>query len=303
MSSDGSGALIPRDSVVVEIAGERSSRKNTFWDRAAIGLAYAFLAVGTVTMIAPLAWMVSTSLKTLVEANGYPPRWIPAEPRWSNYQELFDQLPFARFIFNSFKVSILAMIGQLVTTSMAGFAFARLRFRGREVLFVLLLVTLMIPPQVTLIPQYLIFRELGWVNSHLALIVPFWFGGAFGTFLMRQFFLTIPQDLVDAAKIDGCTPLRMYWEIFLPLSFPALAALAVFVFLDRWNDLLYPLIYLNTVDLMTVTIGISYFLGQYYADTPLLMAASSVAVVPTIMVFIIAQRFFIQGVVLSGLKG
>jgi multiple sugar transport system permease protein len=285
------------------IADDQSGHQSRAWQHIGQIAALIVLVAGAITMLVPLLWMVSTSLKTLVEANAFPPQWIPAEPQWSNYRELFEQVPFARFIFNSFKVSLLAVLGQLVTTSMAGFVFARLQFRGRELLFLLLLVTLMIPPQVTLIPQYLIFRELGWVNTHLALIVPFWFGGAFGTFLMRQFFLTIPQDLVDAAKLDGCTPWRMYWQIFLPLSVPALAALAVFIFLERWNDLLGPLIYLNDVDLMTVTIGISYFLGQYYADTPLLMAASCISVLPTIVVFTVAQQYFIQGVVLSGLKG
>jgi multiple sugar transport system permease protein len=216
---------------------------------------------------------------------------------------VFEQVPFARFIYNSFKVSILGVIGQLLTTSMAGFAFARLRFRWREPLFLLLLATLMIPPQVTLIPQYLIFRELGWINTHLVLILPFWFGGAFGTFLMRQFFLTVPQDLYDAARIDGCNPLRIFWQIFLPLSGPALATLAIFTFLARWNDLIGPLIYLNDTDLMTVTVGISYFIGQYYADTPLLMAASCISILPTIVLFMAAQRYFVRGVVLSGIKG
>jgi len=287
-----------RDVVEVE-----SGRRRRIVSRVLQASAYLLLIAGAITMVTPLVWMVSTSLKTLIDANRYPPEWIPSEPQWSNYRDLFEQVPFARFIFNSFKVSVLAVAGQLVTTSMAGFVFARLKFRGRDVLFLLLIVTLMIPPQVTLIPQYLIFRELGWVNTHLALIVPFWFGGPFGTFLMRQYFMSIPQDLVDAARLDGCTPWRMYWQIFLPLAVPALAALSVFVFLERWNDLLQPLIYLNSIELMTVTMGISYFLGQYYADTPLLMAASCIGILPTIAVFLIGQRYFIQGVVLSGLKG
>ena len=273
------------------------------WWRVRLGLALLVLLLGAVSMVMPLVWMVSTSFKNLAEANAFPPQWIPSQFRWSNYEEIFTRVPFARFIYNSFKITLLGVVGQLLTTSMAGFAFARLRFRGRDVLFLILLATLMVPPQVTLVPQYLIFRELGWVNSHLALILPFWFGGAFGTFLMRQFFLTIPQDLVDAARLDGCTPLRMYWQIFLPLSIPALATLAVFVFLARWNDLLGPLIYLNDTELMTVTIGITYFVGQYYADTPLVMAASFISILPTITIFIIAQRYFMRGVVLSGLKG
>jgi multiple sugar transport system permease protein len=283
------------------IAAEQ--RKRETWRSVRLAAAFVVLIIGAATMVLPLVWMVSTSLKNLAEANAFPPVWIPSTARWSNYQEIFDRVPFALFIFNSFKVTVLGVVGQLLTCSMAGFVFARLRFRGREPLFLLLLTTLMIPPQVTLVPQYLIFKELGWVNSHLALIMPFWFGGAFGTFLMRQFFLTIPQDLVDAARIDGCTPLRMFWEIFLPLSVPALATLAIFTFLGRWNDLLGPLIYLNDTELMTVTIGISYFIGQYYADTPLLMAASFVSIVPTLLLFVVAQRYFIRGVVLSGLKG
>jgi multiple sugar transport system permease protein len=269
----------------------------------AIALAFIVLTIGAATMAMPFLWMVSTSLKNLAEAQAFPPEWIPSNPRWGNYREIFERVPFARFIMNSVKVTVLGVLGQVLTTSMAGFAFARLRFRGRDFLFILLLATLMIPPQVTLVPQYLIFRELGWVNTHTALIAPFWLGGAFGTFLMRQFFLSIPQDLVDAARIDGCTPLRIYWQIFLPLSLPALATLAVFTFLSRWNDLLGPLIYLNDTDKMTVTIGISYFVGQYYADTPLLMAASFVSILPTVVIFVVAQRYFIRGVVLSGLKG
>jgi multiple sugar transport system permease protein len=277
--------------------------QDQIWRWVRIGLALLVLLLGAVSMVMPLVWMISTSFKSLAEANAFPPLWIPEQFRWSNYEEIFTRVPFARFIYNSFKITLLGVVGQLLTTSMAGFAFARLRFRGRDVLFLILLATLMVPPQVTLVPQYLIFRELGWINSHLALILPFWFGGAFGTFLMRQFFLTIPQDLVDAAKLDGCTPFRMYWQIFLPLSVPALATLAVFVFLARWNDLLGPLIYLNDTELMTVTIGITYFVGQYYADTPLVMAASFISILPTIAIFVIAQRYFIRGVVLSGLKG
>jgi multiple sugar transport system permease protein len=273
------------------------------WRWVRLGLALLVLLVGAVSMVLPLVWMISTSFKNLAEANAFPPQWIPSQFRWSNYEEIFTRVPFARFIYNSFKITLLGVVGQLLTTSMAGFAFARLRFRGRDVLFLILLATLMVPPQVTLVPQYLIFRELGWINSHLALILPFWFGGAFGTFLMRQFFLTIPQDLVDAARLDGCTPFRMYWQIFLPLSVPALATLAVFVFLARWNDLLGPLIFLNDTEKMTVTIGITYFVGQYYADTPLVMAASFISILPTIAIFVIAQRYFVRGVILSGLKG
>lgn len=265
--------------------------------------AYAVLTAGGLTMVAPFFWMVSTSLKNVATAQIYPPQLFPTNPLWSNYVDIFVQVPFARFILNSFEIALLGVVGQLLTTSLAGFAFARLRFWGRDAWFAVFLSTLMIPYQVTLVPQYLIFNELGWINTHLPLIVPFWFGGVFGTFLTRQFFLTIPQDLSDAAKVDGCDPFRMYWQIFMPLAGPVLATLAVFTFMARWNDLLGPLIYLNKFELMTVTIGITYFQGLYYSEFPLLMAASLVSVLPTLLLFVVAQKYFVQGVVLSGLKG
>ncbi|MBV7337596.1 carbohydrate ABC transporter permease [Chloroflexi bacterium TSY] len=260
------------------------------------------IAIGA-SMLVPFLWMISTSLKNLAEAQIYPPRWIPDPPLWSNYREIMIQVPFATFIYNSFKVSVLGSIGQVLTCSTAAYALARLHFWGRNVLFVVLLATLMIPYQVVMIPQFLIFKSLGWVNTHLALIVPFWLGGAFGTFLLRQFFLSLPDELGDAAKVDGCNPFHTYWRIYMPLTKPALATLAVFTFMSRWNDLLGPLIYLNRPEMMTVTAGLSYFQGQYYADMPLLMAGSVVSLIPTLILFAFAQRYFVQGMVLTGLKG
>ena len=266
-------------------------------------VSYLMLIAIGISMLVPFLWMISTSLKNLAEAQIYPPRWIPDTPLWSNYREIMVQVPFAAFVYNSFKVSILGSIGQVLTCSTAGYAFARLRFWGRDVLFVILLATLMIPYQVVMIPQFLIFKSLGWVNTHLALIVPFWLGGAFGTFLMRQFFLSLPDELGDAARVDGCNPFQTYWRIYLPLTKPALATLAVLTFMSRWNDLLGPLIYLNRPDMMTVTAGLSYFQGQYYANLPLLMAGSAVSLIPTLVLFAFTQRYFVQGVVLTGLKG
>jgi len=266
-------------------------------------VSYIILAFIGVSMAIPFLWMVSTSLKNLAQAQIYPPRWIPNPPLWSNYRDVMTRIPFPVFIVNSFKISVLGVIGQTLTCSMAAYALARLRFRGRSFLFILLLSTLMIPYQVTMIPQFLIFKSLGWVNTHLALIVPFWFGGAFGTFLLRQFFLSLPAELADAAKVDGCNPFHTYWRIYMPLTKPALTTLAVFVFMSRWNDLLGPLIYLNRPQKMTVTAGLSYFQGQYFADVPLLMAGSLISVIPTLVLFALAQQYFVQGVVLSGLKG
>jgi multiple sugar transport system permease protein len=267
------------------------------------GFSYFILILIGLTMLIPFIWMISTSLKNLAQAQVYPPQWIPNPPLWSNYRDVMTQVPFGKFIINSFKISIVSVIGQVITCSTAAYALARLNFKGRNVIFVLLLSTLMIPYQVVMIPQFLIFKSLGWVNTHLALTVPFWLGGAFGTFLLRQFFLSLPTELGDAAKVDGCNPFHTYWRIYMPLTKPAIATLAVLTFMSRWNDLLGPLIYLNRPEMMTVTAGLSYFQGQYYADMPLLMAGSVISLIPTLTLFAFAQRYFVQGMVLSGLKG
>jgi multiple sugar transport system permease protein len=261
------------------------------------------LVVIGASMAIPFLWMISTSLKNLAQAQVYPPVWIPDPPLWSNYVDVMTRIPFPIFIVNSFKISILGVIGQVLSCSMAAYALSRLQFRGRNAFFVLLLSTLMIPYQVTMIPMFLIFKTFGWVNTHLALIVPYWLGGAFGIFLLRQFFLSLPSELADAAKVDGCNPFHTYWRIYMPLTKPAVTTLAVFVFMGRWNDLLGPLIYLNRPEKMTVTAGLSYFQGQYFADVPLLMAGSLVSILPTLVLFGLAQRYFVQGVVLSGIKG
>ena len=264
---------------------------------------YAVLVLLGATMLVPFLWMVSTSLKNLAEAQIYPPRLIPRQPLWSNYIEIMSKVPFGKFIVNSFHVSVLGVLGQLATCTCAAYAFARLRFRARNFLFVALLATMMIPYQVVMNPQFIIFKSLGWVNTHRALIVPYWLGGSFGTFLLRQFFLQIPGELGDAAKVDGCNPFDVLCHVYLPLSKPALATLAVLVFMGRWNDLIGPLIYLNRPEMMTVTAGLSYFQGRYYADMPLLMAGSVVSIIPTLVLFGAAQKYFVQGAVLSGFKG
>jgi multiple sugar transport system permease protein len=254
-------------------------------------------------MVAPFLWMLTTSLKSLAEASFFPPRVLPSDPRWSNYADVFVKVPFARMILNTVFVSVAGVVGQLVTTSMAAFAFSRLRFRGRDALFVALLATMMVPHHVTLVPQYLLFKAFGWINTYYALVAPSWLGGAFGTFLLRQYFLGIPQELHDAARVDGCSPPRIYAQIVLPLSGHALAALGLLTFMARWNDLLHPLLYMNKPEMMTVTVGITYFVGQYYTDIPMVMATSVVSMLPTVAAFLFAQRYFVQGVVLSGIKG
>jgi len=265
-------------------------------------LTYTVLIIGAVAMLVPFIYMVTTSLKTMREAFIFPPTLIPSPIVWDNYPEIFRSAPLGNVLVNSLKISTLATLGVLCSSSLAGFTFARLTFVGKNLLFSIVLAVLMVPFQVTLIPEFLIFRELGWVNTHLPLIVPYWFGGAFGTFLARQFFLTIPQELADAAKVDGCNPFRVYAQIFLPLAKPVLGTLAIFTFLGSWNDLLTPLIYLRDPKLMTFPLALSFFGGRYLVNLPLMMAAAVLSIAPTLVLFLLLQRYFVQGVVLSGLK-
>lgn len=264
---------------------------------------HALILVGSFTMVLPFVWMVLTSLKTTAEVFVFPPRWFPESPRWSNYSDVMAVMPFGWFLFNSFKIAILAVFGQLMSCSLAAYAFARIDFVGRNTLFLIVLATLMVPSVVTVIPVFVLMRELGWLNTHYPLIVPNFLGAAFGIFLLRQFFLTTPVDLEDAARIDGATRFGIYWYIFLPLAQPALATLAVFVFMGQWNDLLGPIIFLADYDKMTLTVGLAFFRGQYTTNWPLLMAGATMSVIPIIVLYLAAQRYFVAGVVMSGLKG
>ncbi len=262
----------------------------------------AAVIAGCVIMAVPFAWMLFGSLKPTSELYSVPPTFIPTVWRPENYAALLERVPFAQYVFNSFEIAILVVVGQLISCSLAAFAFARLRFKGRDVLFVLLLAAIMVPAQVLVIPQFVLFRQLGWLNTHLPLIVPGFFGGAFGIFLLRQYFMTIPQELDDAARLDGASALRIYWHICLPLSKPALAALAVFIFMGNWNDLLGPVIYLTDYAKMTLTVGLAYLQGQYVTDWSVVLAGGVVSVVPILLIFIIAQRHFVEGMVISGLR-
>ena len=267
-------------------------------------IVYLVLIFFAIITLAPLAWGVSTSLKPNAEIYGYPPQWIPESPLWSNYTDAWELAPFEKFYWNSFYITTLIVIGQLFTSSMSGFAFARLRFPARDRLFLLYLASLMIPSQVIMIPIFLMVKELGWVNSHLSLIVPS-LATPFGTFLFRQFFLGIPEELVDSAKLDGCSPFGVYWRIFLPLAKPALATLAIFTALSTWNSFLWPLILIRSPELYTVTQGIGLLRGmdQFRTSWELVMAGTVTAMIPIVIVFVLAQRYFIEGITLSGLKG
>ncbi|MFB5673920.1 carbohydrate ABC transporter permease [Paenibacillus terreus] len=264
--------------------------------------AHAVLLAGAVTMILPFLWSVSTSLKNISEVFVFPPTLFGESIQWENYLRISDRFPFMTYLLNSIKVTVIAVAAQLITSSMAGFVFARLKFKYRELLFGLYLATMMIPAQVTLIPNFIIMRSYNLVDTHWALILPA-LVSAFGTFLLRQFFLTIPASLEDAAKIDGCTPFGVYWRIFIPLSKPAMATLGVFVFMGMWNDFLSPLVYINSQEMMTLPLGLASMQGMYSTDWPVLMAGTVITIIPLIVVFLLAQDFFIKGITLSGLKG
>jgi len=260
--------------------------------------------------IAPFYWMLSTSLKDPRFVYLFPPQWIPNPFRFDNYARVFTAMPFWDYAWNSIKITALALIGHLLTSSMVAFGFARLRFPGRDLLFILLLTTIMLPTQVTLIPTFLIFRSLGWVDTIHPLYVPDWLGGApFSVFLLRQFITTIPYDLDDAAKIDGCSIFGIYWRIILPLIKPALATVAIFVFLWSWNDFYYAVIYLSSRENWTLPLGLNFLRraaglgGHSFVEMEIVMAASVMIMLPCLIVFAVAQRVFVRGVVFSGIKG
>lgn len=262
------------------------------------------LVLGGVLMALPFLWMVSSSLKSIGEIYVFPPAFIPESIQWTNYLEIWRRLPFHLFFRNSFVVATLETIGILFTSSLAGYSFARLRYPGRDQLFLIYLSTMMIPFAVRMIPLFVLMRTFGWVDSLAALIIPGMFS-AWGTFLMRQFMLTIPRELEDAALIDGCSFFRIYWAIILPLTMPALATLGIFHFMDSWNAFLWPLIILNSMSIKTLPLGLAAFQAMVAMKTPwhLVMAAAVVSVVPIIVIFMLGQKYYVRGIVTTGLKG
>jgi len=264
-------------------------------------LAFALLTLGAVAMMGPFVWMLSTSLKPMAEQ--FDMALIPHSPTLQNYPQLFQIMPFHLLLWNSLKLAMLSVLGQLLTCSMAAFIFAVVRFPFRNALFILLLVTLMVPAQITVIPQFIIFKWLGLYGTQAPLYLPSFLGGAFGTFLMRQYFLTIPIELAEAARIDGASLSRIFFTIYLPLSKPALAAFAIFAFLFSWNDLFSALIYLpSDMEKTTLAVGLALFQSQYGGQWTLMMAAALLSVAPIIVMFLVAQRHFIQGIAMSGFR-
>jgi ABC-type glycerol-3-phosphate transport system permease component len=266
-------------------------------------IVYALLIGLGMVFVLPFMWMISTSLKQSQDVFTYPPSFFPNSFEWQNYPAGWTLLPFNTFLLNSLIVTISNVVGNLISCSLVAYGFARLRARGRNILFLLLLATLMIPREVTIVPRFLLFSELGLVNTLWPLILPAWFGYAFFIFLLRQFFMTIPHELDDAARIDGASTLRIFTDIILPLSGPALATVAIFAFIGNWSNLLDPLIYLRSQELYTLALGLNLFRGQNFTQFNLLMAVSIITLVPVLVMFFLSQKLFVQGVTLTGMGG
>ena len=278
----------------------RSSRK--VQARVLEVITHVILILGALTMVVPFLWMISTSLKDFGQVFTLPPSWLPSPVQWSNYPDSLNALPFARAYWNSTYIAVVVVASQLLTCSMAGYAFARIPFPFRNQLFIVFLATLMIPQQVTIIPTFIIMRNLNLVDNHLSLILPSALFSAFGVFLLRQFIMGLPQELEESAVLDGANRLRIYWQIIIPLIKAPLAALAIFSFLGQWNNLFTANIFLSSPDNYTVPLLLNQFKGLYITDWTLMMAAATIAVLPVLAVYLVGQRYIIEGVALTGIK-
>src|SRR3954449_1057490 len=277
-------------------------RPGSRWRTARTILSQTLLTLVALLFLTPIMWMVLTGIQRSAEVFTVPPKLFGSEIKLGNFAEAWNYLPFGRFIVNTIFVSSIGTAITLVASALSGYAFARLNFRFRGGLFVLYLSTLIVPQEVIVIPMFLVMKDLGWVNSYQALILP-WAFTAFGTFLLRQFFLTVPRELEEAAKLDGCGHLRILSRIFVPISAPAFAVLAVFTFIGYWNSFLWPLIIINDTDKMTIPLGLQLFLGQQGQRWELLMAAATISMVPTVILVLALQKYLVRGIALSGLGG
>jgi len=266
-------------------------------------IAYGIVIIMAIAYIFPLYWLVVTALKTDVEIFQQPPPIFPPDPQWHNFHASTTYIPFWRYMWNTIAISGLTVLGTVLSCTFIAYGFARVQWPGRNIVFLVYLSTIMLPSQVTLIPLYLIFRQLGWVGTFLPLVVPHFFGSALYVFLLRQFLLTIPQELSDAARIDGASELGILWHIMIPLMRPALAVVALFTFVQTYRDFLGPLIYLTNQEDWTISLGLKLFQNMYGAQWQLMMAASTLAMLPTIVLFFFTQKTFVRGIALTGLKG
>ena len=263
---------------------------------------YSLLALLAIPFALPLFWMISTALMPAAQIYSDTIQWLPSPPTLENFQAAWGLLDFPRFILNSLLITALSMAGVLLSSSLVGYAFATLPGRGKSTLFAVLLGTMLVPPTVTWIPLFVLFSRLGWVNTYLPLIVPHFFANAFYVFLFRQFYRSLPEELFQSAEIDGCNPLTAYFWIALPLSKPAIATVAVFSFIGSWNEFIGPLIYLNTTSKFTLSLGLSLFNGLFYTQLEYLMPMSLVALLPVLIMFLFAQRYFVEGIITAEVK-
>ncbi|SFI39884.1 multiple sugar transport system permease protein [Paenibacillus sp. UNC496MF] len=283
-----------------KIAAGRSASAG---ERTVKALAFATLIILAALMILPLYIMVSTALKTQQDVFLFPPEWVPSPAVWHNFIDAMKARSFGRYFYNTSMYAVVGTFGEVFSSAFVAYGFSRYRGYGRGAMFLILLATMMIPYPVTMIPQFVLFKNLGWIDSYLPLNVPSFLGSAYIIFLLRQFFSSVPVDLFEAARLDGCSELRTFWNIALPLCSPALASAAIFGFMYRWNDYLGPLIYLNTDSKFTVSIALSSFTSMFnIVPWHLLMAAGIVAILPPTIIFFLAQKYFVQGIVVSGLK-
>lgn len=283
----------------VDIAIKKRRKRKEFTVKA---LLHVVLITMGISMVIPLLWMVSTSLKQPVAVFDFPPQWIPRPIIWENYVTAWNSMPFARFYFNSIFVGVVVTLGQVLTSSMAAYGFARLNFPFRDKLFFGYLATMMIPGSVTMIPVFILFKLLGLVDTYTALILPGFFS-AYGTFMLRQFFMSIPKELEEAAKLDGCSLWGIFINVILPLSKPGLATLTTFTFMGSWGNFMWPMIVTNSEEIKTLPIGLLSFQGMYNTDWTLLMAGSLIVLVPVIVVFLLGQRHFVEGIQMGAIKG
>lgn len=270
--------------------------------KATMTILYTLLVLCSLAMLVPFIWMISSSLKLDKDVFTFPIEWIPSNPRWENYAEIWTTIPLGQFLKNTAKLTIIVTFLQLLTSSFAAYAFAKLQFKGRDILFLGYVATIAMPWQVYMVPQFMMIRSFGLNNTHLAIICLQAFS-AFGVFLMKQFYMSVPDELCEAARIDGMSEYRIWAQIMLPLSKPALSTLTIFTFVNTWNDFLGPLLYLTRMELKTIQIGLRMFISQYSSEYGLIMAASVVALIPVVIVFLALQKFFVQGVATAGLKG
>ncbi len=285
--------------MVDSLQGNRKNWRRGFWN----AVAYAMLIAGSLMFILPLIFALSSSFKTNGQIMEIPPRWIPNPFHWQNYPEALTYIPFGKYTLNTLIIAAGAITGNLLSCTIIAYGFARLKAPGKNFFFILMLSTMMLVEPVRIIPIYIIFSKLGWVNSFLPMIVPAFFGSPFYIFLLRQFFMGIPRELEDAAFIDGANRLQILWRIILPNAKPALAAVAIFNFQGVWNDFLYPLVFLHNQNNYTIALGLSFFRSTYSVQWGYLMAASVVALLPMVIIFFLAQKTFIEGISFSGIKG